>query len=296
MQARALTTGLLLMLSSLAQANIKIEFDYSYDTAGFFTSQGKSVLGAAAAAFETRFADSLAAIDSAGGNDFAIRFFDPANPFAPDIILSQQDFATDVIRVYVGAANLGSSTLGLGGPGGYSCGGFGTFCTDAISRGQGTVTGGGATDFALWGGNISFSNTASWYFGTDASGITPGQSDFYSVAIHELAHVLGFGTADSFSNLVGGGMFNGPTTGAVVLHDDDSHWAAGTMSLVSGNAQEAAMNPTILKGTRKYFTDLDYAAMQDIGWQVTPVPEAETWAMLLAGLGLVGLAARSRKR
>jgi MYXO-CTERM domain-containing protein len=35
--------------------------------------------------------------------------------------------------------------------------------------------------------------------------------------------------------------------------------------------------------------------MQDIGWQVTPVPEADTWAMLLAGLGLVGFAARRRR-
>ena len=54
------------------------------------------------------------------------------------------------------------------------------------------------------------------------------------------------------------------------------------------------MSPAIYNGQRKYFTALDFAAMQDIGWQVTAVPEADTWAMLLAGLGLVGFAARRR--
>jgi MYXO-CTERM domain-containing protein len=45
---------------------------------------------------------------------------------------------------------------------------------------------------------------------------------------------------------------------------------------------------------RKNFTDLDFAAMQDIGWQVTPVPEAGTWAMMLSGLVLVGGMSRRR--
>ena len=56
------------------------------------------------------------------------------------------------------------------------------------------------------------------------------------------------------------------------------------------------MDPTITAGVRKNFTDLDFAAMQDIGWQVTPVPEASSWAMMLAGLGLVGIFARRRSR
>lgn len=37
--------------------------------------------------------------------------------------------------------------------------------------------------------------------------------------------------------------------------------------------------------------------MKDIGWVVSPVPEADTWGMMLAGLGLLGwrLNARARK-
>lgn len=296
MHTRTLAAGLLLAMSSQAHANIDIQFDYSYDTAGFFSSNAGSMtaLEAAAAVFETRFADSLWAIDSSGANNFSAVFFNPSDPFGVDISLAKQDFATDVIRVYVGGANLASGTLGLGGAGGYSCSGIATFCADAASRGQGTVSGATATDFALWGGSISFNSAETWHFGTTTTGLDTYEADFYSVAVHELAHVLGFGIADSFSNLVTGGVFHGATTGPVSLYGDEAHWAEGTMSVVNGVPQEAAMDPTVYIGDRKRFTELDYAAMKDIGWDVTPVPEAETWAMMLAGLGLVGFAARRR--
>jgi hypothetical protein len=58
--------------------------------------------------------------------------------------------------------------------------------------------------------------------------------------------------------------------------------------------QEVALDPSIAAGQRKHFTALDYAAMKDIGWQVSPIPEGETWAMMLAGLGLLGWRLRSQ--
>ncbi|MBM3821495.1 MAG: hypothetical protein FJ404_01185 [Verrucomicrobia bacterium] len=51
------------------------------------------------------------------------------------------------------------------------------------------------------------------------------------------------------------------------------------MSRLPGTAtfQEAAMDPDISNGQRKFFTDLDFAGLSDVGWQVTAVPEpAET--------------------
>jgi hypothetical protein len=36
--------------------------------------------------------------------------------------------------------------------------------------------------------------------------------------------------------------------------------------------QETAMDPTLTQGTRKFFTALDAAAMQDIGWTVIALP------------------------
>lgn len=293
-----LAGGFLLVAAQPALAAIDIQFDFSYDSSNFFSASDRvSVLNAAASVFENSFADSLAAITSSGGNSFNAIFFNPSDPFGADLTISNTSIAADVVRIYVGSASLGSGTLGLGGPGGYSCSGFGSFCSDAESRGQGTVTGQTATDFGPWGGAISFNSTSNWYFGTTTNGLGGGMADFYSVAVHELAHVLGFGTADSFVNYVDGSFYGPASTavyGGAVPLNDEAHWLNGTQSLVNGVMQEAAMDPTITLGQRKYFTDLDLAAMQDIGWQVTPVPEADTWAMLLAGLGLVGFMARRR--
>lgn len=295
MFARVLATSLLLSLNSQAQANIDIQFDFSYDTTNFFSNADSvATLEAVAGIFETRFADNLSAIASSGGNSFDPLFFNPADPFGADITLNSASFAADEIRIYVGGADLGVSTIGLGGPGGYGCSGFGSFCADAESRGQGTVSGSTATDFALWGGAISFSDSETWHFGTTTSGLDSNETDFYSVALHEVAHVLGFGTADSFNALVSGGQFIGTEAGTIALSSDEGHWAEGTDSVINGIPQEAAMDPTIFVGERKGFTDLDFAAMKDIGWEVSPVPEANTWAMMLAGLGLIGFVARRR--
>lgn len=306
MLARTLASLSLLAAAQPALANIDIQFDFSYDTSNFFSSNPDSVaaLNAAASVFETRFADNLTAITSSGPNHFSTVFFNPSTPGA-DVTLSNQSVATDVIRIYAGAANLGGSTLGIGGPGGYNCSGFSSFCNTDTQRGQGetqnlydsngALLSRNAVDVAPWGGSISFDNASTnWYFGLTTAGLNSSEYDFYSVAVHELAHVLGFGTSDSFEALTFGSDFIGASTGSVALSADLGHWADGTLSTVNGVSQETAMSPAIYNGQRKYFTALDFAAMQDIGWQVAAVPEADTWAMLLAGLGLVGFAARRR--
>ncbi len=313
MTIRPLAIALLVACSAQAQANIDIQFDFTYDTADFFSSNAGSMaaLDAAAAVFESRLADSLTAITSSGGNSFGPNFFNPSDPDAEAFLLDQT-IAANVIRVYAGGYNFTDDTLGMGGPGGYGCSGFGSFCDDAARRGQGETQNvydngvliSAAVDVAPWGGSISFDSAGTdWHFGTTTAGLDSSKYDFYSVAVHELAHLLGFGLSNSFSNLSDlsfdtngffiGGNFVGTNAGVVAL-DDPGHWLEGTQSLVNGVAQEAAMDPTIVNGERKYFTELDFAAMQDIGWEVTPVPEADTWAMLLAGLGLVGFAARRR--
>ncbi|GAB4169681.1 MAG: hypothetical protein Fur0039_08680 [Rhodocyclaceae bacterium] len=293
---RKIVSGLaLLAASQSALANIDIQFDYGYDSTGFFSSHAGSMsaLEAAAGVFESRFADSLTAIVSGGGNQFTTSFFDPAAPGA-SVSLPDQTIAADVVRVYVGGASLGGGTLGLGGPGAWTCSGFGSFCDDAGSRGQGVTSGAGAVDFGPWGGSISFDSATSWHFGLTTAGLTGSQADFFSVAVHELGHVLGFGTSDAFDARISGANFVGPSAGTVALSGDLGHWAEGTTSFVGGLSQEAAMDPTLFFGSRKEFTDLDFAGMRDIGWDVTPVPEPGTWTMLLAGLGLVGFAVRRR--
>jgi hypothetical protein len=76
--------------------------------------------------------------------------------------------------------------------------------------------------------------------------------------------------ADSFSTY----LFNGGSTGLTSVQFS----TAGTAVNQNGQAQ-----------------GLSHATFIDIGGTVTPIPEPETYALMLAGLGAVGFIARRRK-
>ncbi len=278
-----------------AQAT-SIVFDYGYDSNSFFDTQAKKdVLEAAGSFFSSRLNDSLSAIDSAGNNHFNANF---SNPGVTGSTVTINDFnvAANTLTVFAGGRAIAGSTIGIGGPGGYGASGSQAFF-DSFDRGQADV---GTTDFAPWGGAITFDTGALWYFDSDVSTVESfSGNDFYSVAIHELGHLLGIGTADSWDNLVSSGSFIGSASNAVYggdvpLHLDDSHWADGTMSLVDAqDAQDVAMGPSITTGTRKYFTDLDLAGLTDVGWEVSAVPVPA--AVYFFGSALLGLGAFRKK-
>lgn len=283
--------GALLATSQPAFANIDVQFDYRYDSSGFFTganSSRQNLLNAAASVFETRFKDSLTAITPSGANSFDARFFQPDTGTTTQI--PGLSVGADKIVIFVGAYDLGNK-LAVGGPGGFSFGGTPTpdFINNASSRGEAGALAPIKTDFGPWGGAMSFNSASNWYLDQNANTDESFSGfDLYSVAVHELAHVLGFGTARSFNNLISGGVFTGSAVNALAGHNpsmtSDGHWESGLTYL----GQEVAMDPAIAAGQRKQFTELDFAAMKDMGWQVSPIPEAESWAMMLAGLGLLG--------
>lgn len=154
-------------------------------------------------------------------------------------------------------------------------------------RGQAGILNTPETDFSLWGGAITFDIDTNWYFGTSADGQGSNQYDFLSVAMHELGHVLGIGTAGSWDNQVSGSFFVGPHAvaeyGDKVPLSGDSHFESETMD----QGHEVAMDPDLLVGTRKLFTALDYAALADIGWEVNnsggvddpPIPPPQTYTI-----------------
>ena len=81
MLTRTLASLSLLAAAQPALANIDIQFDYTYDTNGFFSDVShQSTLNAAANLFESRFSDQLTAITSSGPNSFNTAFFNPSNP------------------------------------------------------------------------------------------------------------------------------------------------------------------------------------------------------------------------
>ena len=293
----------ILLLSAVAQSAsaVSIVFDYSYDTTGFFTDAArKNTLNQAGAYLGNRLQDNLTAISSGGGNNFTAKFFNPSDPntASSDVSLSNSSVAANVIRVYVGASNLGGTTLGIGGPGGSAVSGTTQdFLDNASARGQTGALATTPTDFGPWGGALGFNSiNTTWYFDQNTSNVEAFNGfDFFSVAVHELGHLLGVGTADSWKNQISSTNFNGAFSSAVhggpVPLADGGHWAVGTMGIYNGNSQEAAMGPNIAAGQRNYFTDLDFAALQDIGWEVSPapapVPLPGALVLLFSGLSLM---------
>lgn len=274
-----LASVIVLMGVSQASSAITVQFDYTYDSNNFFSTHPNSqaALTAAGNYFAQHLTDSLGAIDSSGLNHIDVSFTNPSS--SATVTINNFDVAANTVIIYVGAQDLGANVLGEGGPGGFNAEGSTAFI-NSLNRGQGVVSGPSATDFSIWGGKVSFSSTTNWYFDADPSTVENfgSQNDFYSVALHELGHVFGIGLAPSWSNKISGSNFTGANAVAVnggnVALADTGHWLNGTLSTVAGVAQEAAMDPSLIQGTRKYFTDLDNAALKDIGWQVsaTPVP------------------------
>lgn len=266
-------------LEPRAMLSITATIDYTYDTNNFFdTSAKKDLLQLAADSIVAHLQDDLSAITPSGGNTWSQSFFHPGTGSTQ--VISNPSIAADEIVIYAGGRNLGG-TLGQGGPGGYSVSGSGNWIDTVQTRGESGASSSTPTDFGLWGGSVSFNSTNTWHFGATTVGLSGGEYDFYSVALHELTHVFGFGTADSFDRHVNSSAdtFSGAEsvgqydlTGDVPLSGSNGHWASGTMD----GSQEAAMDPSISAGTRKELTLLDLAGLADVGWEIDLSEAAQT--------------------
>lgn len=113
-----------------------------------------------------------------------------------------------------------------------------------------------------------------WHFDSTTP-VVAGKNDLYTVALHEILHSLGIGSAESWDGLVSGTTWNGSEvqaitgSGADLVTDAGSHIAGSVMStrLSDGGVQEVVMDPTITTGSRKELTLLDLAFLRDIGYE-----------------------------
>lgn len=274
-------------------AAFTIHFDYTYDTGGFFSGANlgrRTLLDDAASVFENNLTSgSLSAITPGGGNTWSLTFPNPSTGVS--VTLNNPVVAANTITIYVGAHDLTGNLIGLSN---YQYNYFGNSGWVSLFQARDSTT-----KFGSFGGAIAFDSLTPWYFDSDPLTLEsfPGDYDFYSVAEHEIAHLLGFTDgANAFNAKVSGTQFTGlhveavfggpaPLAGA----GDLNHWQQG----VSFNSQEVLMDPTFFFDERKTPTDLDYAALEDIGYTMTTIPEPTT-ASLIA-LSAVAFMVTSRR-
>lgn len=264
------TSSLANVSVSPAPGPLSIRFDYSMDAAGFFGSQERrNSLQFAADSIIRKFSDQLTAIQPTGTDQWTAKFLNPATG-AQDT-RNNLVIPANQILIFAGARALNAGELGRGEKGGFTASSTSQAFIDAVkARGQPGAISSPASDFGPWGGTVTFSPTANWHFGLTSDGLDANEFDFVTVASHELLHSLGFGLANSWNAKVSGG-FTGANSVAIsgkspVPLNDVSHWAVGT----TNNGELALMNPDTLNGRRRLPTRLDYAGMQDIGWQFIP--------------------------
>ena len=189
---RALTTRgpplRLEVLESREVPAILIQVNYTYDN-GFLANnpQARATLQEVATQMGNRISANLSAIVPSGSNTWSATLFNPQNGALTSV--ANMSIAADTVVIFVGARALGGSVAGEGGFGGYSASGSQDW--------ENTIQTRGWSGFSEWGGSLAFDNTTNWYFGQSASGLASNQTDFYSVAEHEMGHVLGIGTSTS---------------------------------------------------------------------------------------------------
>ncbi len=259
---------------------VAFQIDYSLDTSGFFSVQShRDALSYAASQIGSQLNDHLLAVPASGGNSYSLVFDSPAT--GQSITRIGPNIAADTILLYVAARDVSGAELGIGGPTGYSASGSQSFFDLLQGRGQigATLATGKQTDTAPLAGAITFDSMANWSFDTASPPTNSSLNDFVSVAQHEITHALGIGLADSWKNLIVNQTFNGTQAKAVyggpvpVQPVTAGHFAAGTISPGQG---EAAMAPSLTQGTRKVLTQLDFAALNDIGWEVSGFASTDT--------------------
>jgi hypothetical protein len=234
-----------------------IQVDYTYDS-GFFANnpEARATMERVASELGNSISANLAAIAPSGGNTWTATFHNPATGALQS--LANPSVGANTVRLYVGARPLGGGEAGFATTTGFSASGSPGWVDLVQTRSW--------SGFAPWGGSIAFDSTQRWHFGQTTSGLDGNELDFYSVAMHELGHVLGMGTSKQWHQLSQNGAFRGSNAmsvygGPVPVSGDGLHWAA---EHAAGAA--VSLGPTVPLGKRDGWSALDAAALRDLGW------------------------------
>lgn len=266
---------------------ITIKVDYTYDSNNFFnTAQKRSALEAVASFYGNLLNDKLLEINQAtfgGGASWTANF---THPGTGDVqLLPALVVPANTLVIYAGGRSLPGITAGQGGPGGFGASGTQAWIDRVSGRGNAGALATPRTDFAPWGGAVTFDTDATWNFSltSNAAG-----NEFVSIALHEIGHVLGVGTSDVWQALTTTNFFVGPAATQSWGASPPAQFGSGHLQNPGGSTLEsplfrsfqvthgvkrpAMMLPLIIDNGSNFdvATDLDLSVLFDLGWEVFP--------------------------
>ena len=280
-------TTILPIIAATHLSAITIEIDYTYDTNNFFdTAEKRAPLEAAAKFFGDLINDNLLEINpntfvSPSTTTWTANINHPGTADTqtiPGLVVPE-----DTIIIFAGGRKITSGSLGIGGPGGFGASGDQAWFDRIRGRGNDGAIATPRTDFAPWGGAVTFNTDATWNFSLTSNG--PG-FEFISTALHEIAHVLGIGTSDVWFDLTSSGFFVGPA--ANQSWGDNPPAFNGHLQKPSGSPLESPLfnsfqvthglvRPVLMLpfgfdigSNFDVATDLDLSVLVDLGWEIFP--------------------------
>lgn len=333
------------LVAGLAPAGaFSISLVYENPDDAFFTPQARATLNQAAADVSAVITTTLASLNTnsfLGTNgstsiaaNWTATYYDPyaAEDFKT---LDTFDFAAGEYRIFVGRnVPENPNVAAVGGPAGVGINfeqegepsEFAGAVADLQNASNAGMTRGGPVYNTLNGsvslgaenvpfglqfgytvGSLSINPNVSWHF--DLTAPEAGKIDFYSVALHEILHAVGFGTSPAWAAAIDGTNWLGENvisllgSGTNLVSPGGDHLTQTLTGhpLINGEYdyginQQVAMAPGIAPGARNYLTDVDVAFLRDLGWETIAVPEPSTWVMMMLGFGVVVVAVGRSKR
>ncbi len=240
-------------------AGFKIIIDYRYDTAQYFSRERRLVLRTAAASWEQFIGSDFTAIPP----NTSIRARDPENPDAGGINFTVS-YPIDDLVIFVGAST-------IDGPGGTLGTAFSsaTYPAELAEQLMARYKG---NPYQPWVATIRFDSEDTFFFDATmatSDDLAKDKVDFYSVALHEMGHVLGIGQGAAYTALVSNATFTGAHAVAlygapVPLTSDGAH----VLKTVLVDGRRVVMDESDAMGQRSLITRLELAMLEDLGYQI----------------------------